>query len=414
MFVQYAALGLWSVTVGTYIGENTAPAGTAMFSSSFVGLAGIASAVGALVAPLLFGALADSWFRTDRMITLLNLACGAMLVLMWSSTNQWWFLAAIIGYYQCSVPALTLTHSLTLRHLAGSRELFSIVRASGTAGWILAMVIVGSLVPWYWGMPSKLVDASTWPMKMGATVHGVMIILSFALPKTMPQAGRGSWRTLLHGCRALLAMRPRLVRFLIVSFIATISAQFYNTFANLYLNNKGVENAATKLSLGQVVEIVCMLLLPVLLVRWGPKRVFMIGVVAWIVRFLCLAYGSTEGLGMALIYTAIMLHGVCYVFVYITGYIYVDHAATPHTQSAAQGMLAMATSGLGHFSGSLLSGFMQARYLTPAGVEVPPYDWRSFYMVAAGVSVVALVLFFVLMGFKREVMPDDIDPHEAV
>ena len=413
MFFQYIALGLWSVTVGTYIGENTAPMGSAMFSSSFVGLAGIASAVGALAAPLFFGALADSLFRTDRMIIALNIACAAMLLLMWNATSQWWFLLAIVGYYQFSYPALTLTHSLVLRHLKGSRELFSVVRSSGTAGWILAMVFIGMLVPWWLAVPSDDVESSTLPMKLGATVHVAMILLSLLLPKTPPLGKGTNWRTMFASYRSLLIARPRLVRFLIVSFFATISAQFYNTFSNLYLNNLGIKNAATKLSLGQVVEIVCMLVLPVLLVKWGPKRVFVIGLVAWVVRFLCLAFGGVEGWQIGLIYIAILLHGVCYVFVYITGYIYVDHAATPQTQSAAQGLLAMVTTGFGHLTGSFLSGWMQARYLTPPDVA-PTFDWHHFYLVPTGISLMAIVLFGMLMGFKREVMPGEIDPHEAV
>src|SRR5690606_37442121 len=140
---------------------------------------------------------------------------------------------------------------------------------------------------------------------------------------------------------------------------------------------------ATTLSIGQMAQIVCILDLPLLLYRWGPKRVFVIGVIAWAVRYLGLEFGGPAGLPLVFVYTAILVHGFCYVFVYINAFIYVDHAATPETQSAAQGLLALVTSGLGHLVGSLFSGAMQSVFLTPAGVEVPPYDWRSFFLVAA-------------------------------
>jgi MFS family permease len=244
--------------------------------------------------------------------------------------------------------------------------------------------------------------------------HVVMAVFALLLPKTLPLGKAVSWRTLLHASSALVVGQPRLVRFLLVSCCATVAAQFFNMYANLFLNNIGIPHAATRLSYGQVVEIGCMLVLPWLLVRWGPKRVFVIGVAAWALRFVCLAYGGASGWPLALVYVAILLHGACFTFVYITGYIYVDHSATPQTQSAAQGLLAMVTSGLGHLIGSLLSGTMQARLLTPAGVYPPPYDWRSFFLVGAVVALIALGLFWLLMGFNREVMPGEISPDEAV
>ncbi len=414
MFLQFLPPGLWTVTVGTFIGANTGVEGSGMFDASFVGLAGMAGAIGALVSPLLFGALADSWFRTERMIVALNLACAAALVLMWNASAQWWFLAAMIAYYQFAVPSITLIHSLALRHLATSKKSFPIVRASGTAGWIAALWIVGSLVPWWWGVPSKSIEATTWPMVFAVVGHGVMALFALSLPRTAPQGKAVSWRTLFHGCGELIASQPRLLRFLLVSFCATIAAQFYNLYANLYLNNLGIPHAATRLSYGQVVEMICMLILPGLLMRWGPKRVFVLGIVAWCVRYLCLAFGGTEGLPLVLVYLAILLHGFCFTFVYITGYIYVDHAAPPQAQSVAQGLLAMVTSGLGHFVGALLSGVLQARLLTPPDVEPPPYDWHSFFLIATIASAAAMGLFWLLMGFHREVMPSEIDRQEAV
>lgn len=414
MLLQFFPPGLWTVTVGTYIAANTGSAGTGMFHSSFVGVAGIAGAVGALMSPLLFGALADSWFRAERLITVLNIGCAAILVAIYSATNQWWFFVGLVIYYQFCAPAFTLTHSLSLRHLAGARKYFPIVRASGTLGWILALWFVGSFAPWWWDATSKQVDSSNWPMKFAAVAHLVVALFAVTLPKTTPLAKAGSWRTLLQGCGQLIASQPRMVRFLVVSFFATISAQFYNMFANLYLNNIGVENAATKLSVGQMVEIGCMLLLPWLLVRWGPKRVFVLGVLAWVIRYVCLAFGGVADWPLTLVYSAIGLHGFCYVFVYITAFIYVDHAATPETQNAAQGLLAIVTSGLGHMAGSLLAGLMQSWYLTPTGVEPAPYNWQAFFLVAAGLGLLAIGLFWLLMGFRREVMPGEIEPDEAV
>lgn len=407
MFLQFVPLGLWVVTVSTYIGMNTGAAGSGMFDSWFVGIAGISGALGALATPLFFGAMADSWFRTERLIALLNLGCAGLLMLMCRADSQAWFLAWMIGYYQLGVPAITLCHSLALRHLAGAKAAFPFVRSWGTVGWIAALVIVGSAVPWIRGVPSVEVEGSTQPMQLAAGAHLLMAALALTLPRTPPLAGMVTWRTLLGGCVALVRRHPRLLLFLVVSFFATISAQFYNLYINLYLNRLGIESAAAKISLGQVVEIACMLILPWLLLRWGPKRIFVWGILAWAVRYVCLAFGGGEGWPLVLIYTALVLHGACYTFVYVTAFLYVDHASPPETKSAAQGLLAVVTSGLGHLTGSLMAGAMQARFLTPAGVEPAPYDWQIFFLIAAGLSVLAVLLFWLLMGFHREMMPEE-------
>nr|WP_261361711.1 MFS transporter [Aeoliella straminimaris] len=414
MFLQFVPPGLWTVTLSSYIGANTGTEGSGMFDSSFVGIAGISGAIGALVSPLLFGALADSWFRTERMIALMNLTCAGLLALLCSANSQGWFLVVMIAYYQFSVPAITLNYSIALRHLAGQRQYFPAIRVSGTVGWIVAMWIVGSIIPWWWQQSSESVETSTWPMKFAIVAHLIVALYALTLPKTPPLGTATSWRRLLDGCLQLLSGHPRLVRFLLVSFCATVPAQFYNLFANLYLNKLQIPHAATKLSGGQVVEIFCMLALPMLLYRWGPKRVFVIGILAWIVRYVSLAFGDASGWPMLLVWIGILLHGVCYVFVYITGFIYVDHAATPQTQSAAQGLLALVTTGLGHLVGALVTGWLQARYLTPPGSVVPPYDWQAFFLTGAFGSLLSLGLFWLLMGFKREVLPGEIEPDEAV
>lgn len=385
-----------------------------MFDAWFLGIAGVAGAVGALASPVVFGALADSWFRGERLIALVNLGCAGMLALLSLATNQWVFLLGLLGYYQFCVPGVTLMQSVSLRHLRGDRHAFPVIRTGGTVGWILAMWWVGSVTPWWWGTESVAIESSAWPMRFAIIAHLVAAGCALTLPPSPPLGRAAGWRKLLDGCRSLLRSQPRLVRFLLVSFCATVPAQFYNLFANLYLNEIGVPHAASKLSLGQIVEIFCMLALPMLLLRWGPKRVFVVGLLAWVVRYLCLAFGAAQGWPLALVYVAILLHGVCYTFVYITAFIYVDHAATAGSRSASQGLLAMTTSGLGHLAGSLLTGLLQAQFLTPAGVTPAPYDWRSFFLVGAAAGGVALAAFGLLMGFHREVLPSEIDPDEAV
>ena len=147
MFLQFLAVGLWQVTVSTYIGANTGEAGSGIFDPSFVGTSGISIALGALFAPLFFGALADSWFRTEHLMAALNVGCAVALWLIESSTSQGSFFLWLVVYYQFCIPALTLCNSLALRHFGKSRLSFSVARSVGTLGWIVAMYLVGSLAP---------------------------------------------------------------------------------------------------------------------------------------------------------------------------------------------------------------------------------------------------------------------------
>lgn len=407
MFLQYMSVGLWSVTVGTFIASNTGTAGSGVFTSGFAGISGITAGLGALVAPLLFGTLADSWIRAERLMALLNLGCAVMLCAMWNSTNQWWFLVAMIGYYQCCCPTLALGNSMVMRHLRDSKHLYPVVRSVGTVGWVFSGLLLGVLIPSLWHYPAPLVERSTWPMALACGGHLTMAIYSLWLPATPPLGGVLGWRTMLTGLQTLIQQQPRLLAFLAVCFFAAIPAQFYG-FSNLFLNQQGFERAVTVNSLAQVSEIVGSICLPWMLLRWGPKRLFVVGVIVWGVRYVCLAFGGTAGLALVATYAGVLAHGVCFPMVYLTAAMYVGYAAAPQNQSAAQGLLTMVMGGVAVLTGSGMMGYLQSQLLTPAGVAEAPYHWTPFFLIPAAMTVVVLVLFWRLMGFHREVMPGEL------
>jgi MFS family permease len=403
-FLQYMSLGIWSVTVGTFIAANTGSAGRQMFDSWFAGFIGITAGLGALVAPLLFGALADSWIRAERLISLLNVGCAVMLWAMWSADNQWGFLIAMLAYYQCCSPSLTLASSMTLRHLDRTKHVFPLIRAIGTIGWVSSGLILGFLVPRATGFTPTEVEQSTWPMVCGCVSHLVMAVYAFKLPHTPPLAGLLNWRTMLSGLQTLVRQQPRLLSFLGVCFFAAVPAQFYG-FSNLFLNQQGFQRPVTVNSLAQVSEIVGSLVLPWMILRWGPKRLFVVGVIIWGLRFVCLAFGGSQGLPLVATYLGVIAHGACFTMVYIVAAMYVGYASPPHTQSAAQGLLGMVMGGAAVLTGAGLMGWLQSVLLTPSGVVDPPYHWTPFFLIPAAMTVGVLVMFWRLMGFHREVMP---------
>ena len=173
-----------------------------------------------------------------------------------------------------------------------------------------------------------------------------------------------------------------------------IRDRFYYGFTNLFLNELGMTRAAAKMTLGQMSEIAFMVLLPWFLVRWGVKRILVIGMIAWVLRYVLFAYGGLEA-GLWMLYGGILLHGVCYDFFFVTGQIYVDKQADPKIRAAAQGFIAFVTLGVGWFIGSWVAGQVVESYAI-AGVVGPPHDWRSIWLVPAAASAVVLVLFVLL------------------
>jgi nucleoside transporter len=378
MFLQYFIWGAWAVTLGTYLGQ------TLKFNGTQIGLAAGAVAVGALLSPFLVGMIADRFFATERVLAALHLAGGVLLYLASRTTQFGLFYALLIGYALCYMPTLALSNSLSFDHLADAARDFPRVRVLGTIGWIVAGLFVGQL-----GL-----EATATPLRLAAAASMVLGVFSLALPHTPPHtAGRTLNTRDVLGLDALSLMRDRsFATFIIGSFLVCIPLQFYYAFANPFLNEIGFPAPASKMTLGQGSELVFMLLLPWFLVRFGVRRIVLIGMAAWTLRFLCFAAGNTGALSW-LLYLGIVLHGICYDFFFVTGQIYVDQRANVRIRAAAQGFLAFVTLGVGWFIGSGLAGRTVDLYRTPAG-----HDWRAIWLVPASIAFVILLVFAGLFG----------------
>jgi nucleoside transporter len=376
MALEYFIWGAWSVTLGTYLGR------TLQFNGTEIGLAAGAVAVGALVSPFLVGMIADRFFATERVLAALHLIGGGLLYFASQLTEFRIFYTVLIAYAICYMPTLALTNSLSFDHLQNPARDFPKVRVLGTAGWIVAGLIVGQL-----GL-----EATPVPLRLAAGASIALGLFAFILPHTPPHAaGRPlSLRDVL-GLDALDLMRDRsFATFIIGAFLVCVPLQFYYAFTNLYLNEIGLAAPASKMTLGQASEIGFMLLLPWCLVRLGVKRILLLGMAAWTLRFLSFAWGNTGSLA-GLLYLGILLHGACYDFFFVTGQIYVDQRATVKIRAAAQGFLALVTLGAGWFIGSWLAGRIVDTYRTTTG-----HDWQAIWLVPAAIAFVLLVAFALL------------------
>jgi nucleoside transporter len=395
MFLQYFVWGAWSVTMGTWLGE------TLRFSGQQIGLAYGTTALAAMISPFFVGMIADRFFATERILATLHAAGAA--VLLWASTQTAFgaFYGVLLVYALCYMPTLALSNSISFRQMRDPAGEFPAVRVLGTIGWIAAGLLVGTLG----------VEASALPMRIAAVGSLALGLFCLTLPHTPPAttAARIGIRAVL-GLDALRLLADRsFAVFVLGSFLVCIPLQFYYTFANPFLNEIGVVNAAGTMTMGQMSEIGFMLVMPWFFRRLGVKYMLLIGMAAWSARYLLFAAGDTGG-RVWMLYAGIVLHGICYDFFFVTGQIYVDRKAPADLRAAAQGLIAFVTLGVGMFAGSLVSGRVVDAFVVSS--EPLRHAWDRIWIVPAAGAAGVLLLF--ALSFRASSEADAAAPALAV
>ncbi|MEN8204150.1 MAG: nucleoside permease [Bacteroidota bacterium] len=380
MFLQYFIWGTWYVTLNTYLGE------TLQFTATQIGLCYGTFAISAMISPFFVGLIADKFFATEKVLGFMHLLGAVLLVVAAQATTFQFFYPALLLYTLTYAPTMALSNSLSFHQMEDPGKQFPGVRVLGTIGWIAANNVIGWL-----GFTSSVEQ-----LYVGAAVSLMLGVYSFTLPHVPPKKEKKASVKELLGFDALSLFKTRaFATLMIASVLIFIPVSFYFGFTASFMSDIGMDLIPNKISLGQVAEIFFILILPFFITRFGVKRVLFMGITAWLIRFLLFANGDAES-GVWMIYTGIILHGICYDFFVVTGQIFVDEKAPDHLKSSAQGLITFATYGLGMFIGTWFAG-RTIDMLTVDGVA----DWVTIWYVPTVIAAVVLVIFIFLFREKK-------------
>lgn len=383
MFLHHFAIGSWIVTLSSYVNANAGKAGLAIFAAGFVGKVYSAGPLGGMVSPFITGFLADHYVATERLMMLLNVGAALSLWGAVTADSQSTFFLAALAYHVCFIPSFALATSMSLHHLKRPERDFPVIRACSTSGWVVAGVFVGWFWPWATG---NTIEATATPMKIAMAVQLITAAFCWFLPHTPPSNHREAGQAGGFSLAATfdLVRQPRFLLLLSLAVLAHAPPQFYYSYLNVYLNTwVGMKDTAAKMTLGQVVEVCCMVVLPALLMRISVKTSILIGLAIWAFRmWLFSASVSPEMWGrMGWIYFAILIHGFAYTLVSISLQLDVDRCAGRKRRATAQGLLAVSMSGVGSFVGAQLAGDAGARLLPVELGNATAAGWQSFWLL---------------------------------
>lgn len=387
MFLEFFIWGAWFVTLGTFVLKSLQNT-----NDTQVGMAFLTQSIGAIIAPFIVGLIADRFFAAQLILGVIHIA-GAILLWVASSTVDFsTFYPILLVYMILFMPTLALVNSVSFRQMKDPSKEFPTIRVFGTAGWIIAGLTIG----WLGWEKSGSLELT---FKMAAGASALLGLFSFTLPSTPPvkRDTKVSVSEIL-GLDAIRLLKNRSYLLFFLSSIAIcIPLAFYYNFTNPYLNEIGMTAAAGKQSMGQMSELLFMLLMPLFFVRLGVKKMLGLGMLAWVIRYALFAYGNVDANYWMLI-GGIVLHGICYDFFFVTGQIYTDNLAGEKFKSAAQGMVTLATYGVGMLIGSIISGPIVDAFKTADG----GHNWQTIWLIPAGIALVVLLLFLLLFKERKQ------------
>jgi len=393
MFLQFFVWGAWFVTLGTHLEKGIG------FTKGQVGYAFLMNNIAAIISPFFVGMIADRFFASQKVMGVLHLLGGVILYLSAGVTTVGWLIFGLLLYNLSYMPTLALVNNISFHQMEKPDSQFPKVRVWGTIGWIAAGLSLSFILSRFYSD----VEVSAVPMRMAAIASIVMGIYSFTLPNTPPQnVGKKVSVGEVLGLKTLRLLKERsFFVFVLCSLLISIPLAFYYNFTHPFLTDLGMQDVAGKQTMGQMSEVIFMVLMPFFFVRLGVKKMLLVGMLAWAARYALFANGNLDSAAWML-YTGILLHGVCFDFFFVTGQIYVDKKAPREIRASAQGFIALITYGVGIGLGSIISGKVGDAVTTQVSETVGDVmtirdvtNWRTFWWIPCGFAAV-IALFFAL------------------
>jgi nucleoside transporter len=395
MFLQFFVWGAWYTSIAVYMTAN--------------GMADLThwpftvNPVAAIVSPFFLGLIADRFFPTEKVLGVMHLLGGVVLLLVPQAVGApTTFILLLLLYNLCYMPTLGLANSLAFHNIEDQEKQFPLIRVFGTIGWIVAGLVVSFGLS---GLTTGLPEATALPLYTAAVASIALGFFSFSLPHTPPPAkGEEVSVGSILGIDALrqLGSRPFYV-FILSSLLISIPLAAYYNFTQTYLGATGFSRIAGTQTLGQMSEVIFMLLMPFFFARLGVKWMLLAGMGAWVLRYALFALGAPNAV-VWMIVAGILLHGICYDFFFVTGQIYVDKKSAPGIRGQAQGFLVLVTYGVGMLIGAQVAGRVFNSFL--AGGEALTLDqWQSFWWIPAIFAAGVMVLFGLLFKDRVEEEP---------
>ena len=391
MFLNFFIWGGWFVTLGTYLSNNLnatgAQSGNVFSTQSW----------GAIIAPFIIGLIADRYINAEKILGVLHIVGAFLMYQMYNSSAIGSFYPYVLMYMILYMPTLALVNSVSFNQMNDPEKEFSNIRVWGTIGWIVAGLLISYI--FHWDAKDNVRQGMLRNTFLMSSIASLILgVFSFTLPKTPPAKSSSEKVSIkeILGLEALTLLKNKnFLVFFVSSILICIPLAFYYQNTNDFLTNIGVENPTGKMTIGQASEVLFLLALPVFFSKFGFKKTILVGMLAWALRYALFAFGNAGALSFMLI-LGIALHGVCYDFFFVSGQIYTNSKAGDRYKSAAQGLITLATYGVGMLLGFAIAGKITDSYK----IAEHQYNYKMVWLMPAGIAFIVLLIFAVF--FKDE------------
>jgi len=397
-FMQFFVWGAWLITIGTYCFNAKGWTG-AQFGAIFSTLA-----LASLFMPALTGIIADKWLNAEKLYGILHILYGLILFYVPKvndpDTLYWVIFAAMI----CYMPTISLSNSIAYHILKSNKfdvvKVFPPIRVWGTIGFIAAM--------WITNLTGSKANSNQF--LIGGAIAVLLGIYSFTLPKCPPQKTISKDASFVEqlGLNAFkLFASYKMALFFIFSLFLGAALQLTNMYGDSFLDDfRNIPQYADSfvvrystiiMSISQISETLFILTIPFFLKRFGIKKVMLMSMLAWVLRFGLFSFGNPSD-GLWMIITSCIVYGMAFDFFNISGSLFIETTTDSNIRSSAQGLFMMMTNGVGAFLGSKISGFLIDNYFVSAKGK----DWHGIWLTFAVYALIVAILFAILFKHKHD------------